>query len=531
MQKLIFYIVFVCFSVTAFETIPNESISIPMRDGTLLPADIYYRSDFTPKSCPCILVRSAAGKTSIPALSALPLVAEGYVVVIQDTRSKIDPEGKTMPCIDDGFGCRQDSFDTIEWLHKSPYSNGSIGTYGPSALGIVQLMMAPTQPIGLKAQYIQFACGSVYDHAAYPGGQFHKHQIESWFHYYANHPSVIDKVKKEKVYSHFWSQMNANSRAQKVKTPAVFLAGWYDTFLQGTLEAFQKRQKEGAEGAKGKQKLIIGPWAHFWPLDRNLGDYPVPKEGYAPPNDITPSKWFDHYLKGEENGINNVAAVQYFVMGPVDDSSIGHIWKTSEHWPPPYTPTSLYLTEDNSLRNQIPSQNALLSYVYNPENPCPTLGGRNLFIESGPKDQRPNESRDDTVIFTSEPFTSNTEITGPLKAEIYFETDCEDTDLMIRLSDVYPDGRSLLITDGAYRIGYRRTDNIANKIHRIFVDLASTSLMLAKGHSLRVAITSSNYPRYEKNLNVKNENVPPKIAHNKIHIGPNTASRLIIPVN
>ncbi len=534
MQKLLFLTVFVVYSLWSNLPQPDISVQIPMRDGTELPTDIYLPQNYEERKAPCILVRSAAGRQALPALSALPLRDAGYVVAIQDTRSKVDCEGKTMPCIDDGWGVKQDGYDTVQWLAESPYSNGSIGSYGTSALGIVQLMMAPSQPPGLKAQYIQFACANVFDYAAYPGGQFHKHQIESWFYYYANHPSVIETVKKERSYSPFWSKMNALPRSDKVTVPAVFIAGWYDTFLQGTIDAFLKRQHEGGPGAKGKQKLIIGPWSHFWPAEKKLAEYPVPENGYAPPYDLSPVKWFNYTLKGESSEIAEAPPVQYYVMGPFNEPSKGNVWKSADNWPPKASFKKWYLSASKTLSNT-PSLDSRFTYEYDPNNSIPTLGGRNLFIESGPKDQRPIESRSDIIVFASDPLPDDLEVTGSLKADLFFTTDAQDTDIIVRLTDIYPDGRSLLISDNAYRLGFHTKTPNQVEPHRVRIDLHSISMIFAKGHRIGLSVSSSNYPRFEKNLNIayneKGEPLSePKVAKNTLYVGQDHPSCLILPV-
>ncbi len=539
MRKLVLFLVFVLF-VSAELPRPDVTVNIPMRDGHEIATDLYFPDPTighnNPATTPCILVRSAAGRHALPALSALPLVQAGYVVAISDTRSSMDKEGKTMPCLDDGWGEKRDGFDTVEWLANSPYSNGKIGTFGPSALGIVQLMLAPTTPNGLKSQYIQFACGSVYHHAAFPAGQFHKHQIEGWFQYYANHPSVVSRVRNERRYSSFWSQMDALPLSSQVKVPAVFVGGWFDTFSQGTIDAFLARQNHGGEGAKGQQKLIIGPWAHFWPADKKIGDFTVPEKGYAPPHNITADKWFDYTLKGDQNGVDKVPAIQYYVMGPLDGSpSKGNVWKSADTWPPKFKLTPLYLQSDNTLSKEASRNSKTFSYVYDPSNPIPTVGGRNLFLESGPKDQSEIEKRSDIVIFNTEPLEKDLEITGRVIAQLYFATDAEDTDVSVRLSDVYPDGKSYLILDNTHRLGHLRDHFKANQPIPVNVDLHTTSIVFAKGHKIRLSVSSSNYPRFEKNLNVRMnaDGEPlgePRPAKNSLFVGGKYPSQLLLPV-
>lgn len=514
---------------------PYCTVMIPMRDGKRLATDIYLPSPEA-RGLPALLIRSPAGRTALPALSNLSLLNEGYMIAIQDTRSASDIEGKTMPCFDD----TEDGHDTIEWLSKSEFTNGKIGSIGPSALGITQLMLAPTCPEALKAQYILFACGSVYHHAAYPQGQLHKHQIESWLGYYAKDPCHTKKLRKERHYCDFWRKLNSSERAHQVRVPAIFIAGWYDTFLSGTIDAFLARQERGGVGAKGQQKLIIGPWAHFWPAVKKIGDYDIPEAGLNPPFDISPKRWFAHYLKGEKNKIDELASITYFVMGPLDGtSSKGNLWKTAQNWPVPASLVSLYLTSDNGLdEKKVEGENRGYTYLYDPSNPVPTLGGRNLFIESGPKDQRPIEAREDVIVFTSPPLEEDLEVTGFLSAKIFFSTEAHDTDLVVRLSDVYPDGKSLLISDNAVRLGSLSRDACCATLgvpQEVPIDLHATSIVFAKGHRIRLSITSSNYPRFEKNLNVAldkegNPTTCAKVAKNTVWVGLKTPSRLILPI-
>lgn len=521
--------------VSATPIAPSITVKVPMRDGVELLTDIYLPTPDA-KNLPALLIRSPAGRRAAPALAHLSLLKEGYVIAIQDTRSASDPEGKIMPCFNDG----DDGYDAVEWLAKAPYTNGKIGSIGTSALGIAQLMLAPTCPSALKAQYILFACGSVFHHAAYPQGQLHKHQIESWLGYYAKDPSHTKKLRKERHYCEFWRKLDASSRAHQVRIPALFIAGWYDTFLSGTLDAFLARQYRGGHGARGEQKLVIGPWAHFWPVVRKIGDYDIPLNGQTPPVDLSAERWFAHYLKGEDNGIEKMAPVTYYVMGPFDGTpSKGNVWKSAESWPVPATPTPFYLTADKGLsEKRVETATKVYPYTYNPHDPAPTLGGRNLFIESGPKDQRPLEGRSDVIVFTTPPLEHDVEVTGCLQAKIFFTTDAHDTDLALRLTDVYPDGRSLLISDNTVRLGSLTKDACCvtlDRPHEIDVDLHAISMVFAKGHKIRLSITSSNYPRFEKNLNIPvdeegNPKGDAKPAHNAVWVGLKTPSRLILPL-
>lgn len=515
---------------------PNFTIQIPMRDGLELPTDIYL-PDNQPHHHPCVLVRSPAGRKAFFARYYLQLVPKGYVVAIQDTRNVLDLEGKTFPYWTDGWGDLQDGYDTVEWLANSAFSNGKIGTAGVSALGITQLMMAPSAPPSLCCQHIGVAAASIYHHALFPGGQLLKDQVEGWLYRYAWDHGILNMIHGQPYYNEFWSHLNSLEVADQVKVPAVHQGGWYDIFLQGTIEAFLTRQTKGGEGAKGRQKLLIGPWTHYWPKETSLGDFVVPKEGYLPPVDLSLGHWFDIHLKGNGKAADELPPVTYYVMGPFDGTpSKGNVWKTAESWPIPHTIKPLFLRSDGKLvaQNQ-PFENDVVEYRYDPHDPVPTVGGRNLFMESGPKDQSPIETRKDMVLFTSEPLKEDLEVTGELKVKLFLSSTHEDTDIVVRLTDVYPDGRSILIADGIYRTGLQ---NCLNEIRcqepqEIEVDLWSTSMVFAKGHRIRVSVTSSNYPRYEKNHNVGvlgSHLGASEVAMNRIHMGGQYASRILLPV-
>lgn len=535
------------------ELTPDVTVMIPMRDGFLLPTDLYLPHPDA-IGLPCILIRSPSGREG-EWKSFAKIAKSGYVVAIQSTRSILDTEGKTLPFLTDGWGKLQDGYDTVAWLNKSPYTNGKIGTWGASALGITQLLMAPTQPPGLKCQYVVFAAASLYHHGLFPGGQLLKNQSENWLGLYARDTGIISHICQRPFYNDFWKQFDTVELAERIKVPAIHVGGWYDTFLQGTLTAFTSRQEKGGEGARGQQYLVIGPWTHFWPLNQNLGDFPVPEAGKKPPFDISPQRWFDYYLKGEDNGVNTLPPIIYYVMGPFDQTpSGGNIWRTAKRWPVPAILTPFYLSPDLGLQNRT-SFESILSYLHDPQNVIPTLGGRNLFLESGPKDQRPIESRDDILVFTTPPLEEEIEVTGNLTAKLFVVTDQIDTDFVVRLCDVYPDGRSLLVADGNYRLAVMcRPDMMELQkqlAHRkrwqwdpfielksvkpleIDVDLSATSLVFAKGHSIRISISSSNYPRFEKNMNVGLFGANSgsfKLAKNTIYMGKRYPSHILIPI-
>lgn len=526
-----------CLLIVVFvkaEELPSSTLlKIPMRDGKTLTADLYLPSKES-RGLPCILVRSPAGRQNPYALMHLKLLKEGYAVVIQETRSFADEEGKTLPYISDGWGDQRDGYDTVDWLAKSPYTNGKIGTVGASALGITQLMMGPTRPPGLAAQYISFATSDVFNHGLYQGGELYKHQVEEWLRLYARHPDVYKTIYSQPEYNEFWTKLNMLPLVERCCTPALHVGGWYDVFLQGTLDAYVALQERGGDGAKGQQKLVVGPWIHLWPFITSFGDFNYPANVDHPPFDFSPERWFREHLKEEKK--EPLPNVLYYVMGPFDGTpSTGNRWKIAESWPIPHTSGALYLSADRSL---LPSpkniKEGTLAYAYDPNDPVPTIGGKNLFLPSGPMDQRPIESRPDLQIFTSAPLKKDLEITGQLYAELYVTSDQEDSSFSVRLTDVYPDGKSILLSDGITRLSAARKYSPSSKPpYKITVDLGATSFVFAKGHRIRIIVSSSNYPRFEKNLNSLKrpyETNHAVVAENKLHLSKDQPSRLILPI-
>ncbi|OJU80770.1 MAG: acylase [Chlamydia sp. 32-24] len=512
-------LLFFFFNCSAIE--PSLTLFIPMRDGTQLPTDIYLPPD-KKENLPCILIRNPSGRKTEPWLQYHQLTHFGYAVAFQDTRSALDATGKTFPFLHDGWGSEQDGYDTVEWLAKHPITNGKIGTIGFSAAGITQLLMAPSAPPSLQCQYIGIAAASLYHHAIFSQGTLLKNQVEGWLNLYAKDKSVIDFVQSQPLYNEFWEKFNSLPVSHQVQVPGFIYGGWYDTFLKGTIDSFVARQKNGGSGALGKQKLLIGPWTHHWPRKTELGDFKVPNNGAMSAYDITPQRWFDYYLKGIDNGIEDLPNIVYYVMGPFDGSkSSGNVWRTAENWPIPAKKVPFYLNQLQEISDKQALKEKTYNYIHNPANPIPTLGGKNLFLESGPKDQLSIESRSDIVVFTSPPLKQDIEVTGDLSATIYFSSNLEQTDVIVRLTDVYPDGRSILIADGIHHFVKKN-----NTPQKCVIDLWPTSIVFAKGHKLRVSISSSSYPKYDNNQT----NLPNDVAENKIFVGKKYPSSITLPV-
>ena len=274
----------------------------------------------------------------------------------------------------------------------------------------------------------------------------------------------------------------------KINIPMYNVGGWYDIFLQGSIDSYTMLQTQAGPKARGNQKLMMGAFGHG-----NLsGDLKYPPDaGNLAMGDVV--RWFDYWMKGIDNGIMKEPPVRYYLMGDTfDKSAPGNEWKTASTWPPPSTTTSYYLTASHALSTTKPSAHEQLTYVYDPNDPVPSIGGGNLMMPRGPMDQRKVSTRKDVLKFETEPLKQPVEITGRVAAELAVSTDAEDTDFMVKLVDVYPSGYEALVLDQAFRMRYWHglldppSHIERNKIYPIKVDLWSTALVFNTGHKIAV---------------------------------------------
>ena len=512
-----------------------ETVMLEMRDGTKLATDFHLPSQGGPEF-PVIVARSVYGRGG-PV--ANPIVKgfndRGYAFVIQDTRGRFDSEGKDMAFADDGWGERQDGADTIAWVAKQPWCNGKIGTWGGSALGITQVMMASaTQDV--TCQSISVASSNFYGQVSYQGGVFRKNLCEGWLKA-QDSLHVVEVWHSHPFYDDFWKLHNAEDRAPKVTAPALHVGGWWDIFGQGTINNFTSRQYNGGEGAKGNQKLIMGAWIH--------GPAPKPgdlvlRDNFAFDLGAYDKRFADYWLKGDDNGVMDEPAVNYYTIGDVDDPDApGNEWRTADDWPPfPTTETPYYLGEGGALTTEPPTaEEVKVTCAYNPADPCPTHGGANLLLPAGPFDQRKVSNRPDVVKFVTEPLEKPVEITGHVKVRLFVSSDAPDTDFAAKLIDMYPDGREILMLDNIqrlkYRQGFEKPEPLEpNTVGELTIDLWSISLIFNKGHRIGLQISGSNYPRFEKNPNT-GEDFPGdelRVAHNSVYMDKGHPSALVLPV-
>lgn len=316
----------------------------------------------------------------------------------------------------------------------------------------------------------------------------------------------------------FWHSIAINRHYNKIKVPAYNVGGWYDLFLGGTLENFQRMQKEGgSEEARAGQRLLIAPWAHAL----YSGFFPEYSFGIFSSTDAIDLtglqiRYFAYNLKNENNGFDQDSPVRIFVMGE-------NRWRDEKEWPlfrAQYIPWYLHSKGDagskgGKLSPDGPGQEPQDVYLYDPRNPTPTVGGPTLLpgldvgANSGPRDQRPAEAPPDVLVYTSEPLEQPLEVTGPLTVILYATTSAPDTDFVARLCNVDPDGTSRILAEGILRARFREGTDLPRpiepgKVYEYKINLVATSNLFKQGHRIRVDVTSSSFPRFDRNPNTGN---------------------------
>lgn len=513
-----------------------EEAMVEMDDGVRLATTVYLPSGEGP--WPAILTRTPYGRESEHEWG-LRLAEYGFAFVLQDIRGCHDSEGKGAAF----FTGREDGQATLEWIAAQPWSNERVMTLGGSATGITQYVLAPGASDVLRCQWIEVATPDLYDGAVYQGGVYRETLAPGWLE------SVGSAHRIEPFMSHYlndeyWDVGQIDDYSQ-VTVPAFHTAGWYDIFARPTVQGFLGYQNEGGEGAKGAQHLIMGPWAHEL-HNPQVGELTIPSTELATYeehfNALALACLFDD--PEAQAHLDALPSVQYFTIGAIGEANApGNEWHTAETWPPPGgVDTPLYLHTGNTLSRNLPAADDVGdTFTYDPANPSPTVGGANSGLLYGSYDQREVEAREDVVVYTTPPLENPVEATGDLRAEIWITTEVPDTDIAVRLTDVYPDGRSMLVSDGIFRARYRNCPDFTceeflepGEPVQLTIDLGPHSYIFNTGHSIRISVTSSNAPRFAPNPNTGEmflgEGDTGRIAHTTILHDADHPSALVLPV-
>jgi len=459
----------------------------------------------------------------------------GYVFVVQDVRGKGRSQGFYAAFETD----IEDGYDAVEWAGTQPWSNGKVGMTGGSALGITANSAAMAAPPHLKAAYVVVAPADRLSYS-YPGGVLKEKDSIGWLRGQGISEEVLNRTRTRALDDVSWNRVSMVQNRKYIRIPIYNVGGWYDIFNGGTVENFEYLQNQGAEGARGNQKLMMGPFGH----GQLTGDLAYPGSDRLNLGGDQEIRWFDYWLKGQENGIMDEPPVQYFMMAGArkDAYSPKNRMLTSANWPPAYREVRYYPSGDNDLTTKPPTADQKkVSYRFDPEKPVATFGGANLTFERGPDDQRQVGQRQDYLRFSTPPLDKDVAISGPVKVELYAATDGPDTDFVAKLVDVYPDGYEALILDAPIRTRYRY-GRLPEEVRmmtpgapeKLVIDLWPTAITFEKGHRIALHISSSNSPRFEVNPNTGeapgSNKLKPRTATNSIYMDANHPTAVVLPV-
>lgn len=557
------------------------NVMVPMRDGVRLSTDIYMPDALGP--FPVILIRTPYNNNREPDVQdAVYFATRGYAVLIQDVRGRGDSEGEWMPFAHEA----QDGYDAQEWAGKQPWCTGKVGTSGGSYVGLTQWLPAPLRNPHLAAMAPRVGFSNLYHNWVYTGGAFQLGFNLRWgaiqMHTRTNRTQYLwlpEEVHLSRLFWHlplitgdeaagrpnefykewirhpsydaYWERLgNIEARYAEIDVPAYGFGGWYDVFLQSTLNNFKGVANQGySEKARLSQKVLIGPWIH------SLGERGTcSKTGdidFGPESTIDlrgeELRWFDFWLKGMDNGILDEPRVKVFVMG-------ANRWREADTWPIPGTRYTRYylhsrgkansLHGDGGLGTALPISEPPDSYIYDPTNPVPTLGGSTCCGEDvtpvtmGPRDQRPAEERPDVLVYTTPPLEADLEVTGPVSVTLYAASDAPDTDFTAKLVDVFPDGHAMNVAQGIIRARYRDsweqpTLLEPSRVYEYSIDLWSTSNCFLRGHQIRVEISSSNFPQFDRNPNTGNPfglDTEVRTATQRVYHDADHPSHILLPI-
>ena len=477
---------------------------IPMRDGKHLSANLYLPEGQGP--WPVLFEQRYADITGAGTRKAAAKLAEaGYVVAMVNYRGTHKSEGTWVGYRALGWGELKDGYDACEWLGTQPWSTGKVGTFGSSQAGYAQNFLAITQPPHLVAQYMVDTGLSLFHEGYRIGGTNRPARFKSLGANCRN-PEDNDRLLQEWLthpnYDDYWRDEDCSLHFDKMNVPCFTIGSWYDFMNQGSIASFQGRQFHGGENSRGKQQLIIGPWLHGR-LNKGskVGDLVYPEDAAWPEHDHM-VRWFDSWLKGKDTGVDKEPAVRYYVMGAVgEENAPGNIWRTADNFPPAASMTPMFLAAEGKLTSAKPSGGSdATSLVSDPRHPM-EIPGTGF---PGATDARAFESQSEVRTFTTDVLESPVEWTGRIRAELFVSSTAPDTDVIVRVSDVYPDGRSILIVDYPQRLRYREgLDHEVmmkpGEIAKVAFDVGWISQIFNKGHRIRVTVASTGAPLYEPN--------------------------------
>ena len=541
MRKILLFAILVFAAATTYAQILTPAVdSITMRDGKKLAADIYLPDTSGGQTYPTVLIQTPYNRLwyrfSLP-LIGTAIGTSPFAFVILDWRCFYGSAAACVTTPDRGA----DGYDAVEWIATQSWSDGQVATWGPSALGRVQYMTAKKNPPHLVCA-VPLVAGPQYSYQEYfPGGVARDEYIDQLDDLGFGMSGVLYANPHHNM---LWSYSEAtNFYPDSIQIPLLMIGGWYDHNTVVMLDFFDAIRTSSPAAVRDKHKLLMGPWVHGGHGAAYVGSDSAGQLSYpmaAGMSDSLAMRFLKYYLLGDTNGYDTLSTIINFQLGAND-------WQYIENWPQSgFAETNLYLHENMTLLDNIQAgSSAGKQITYDPRDPSPTVGGPTLRADmvQGPYDQSPTvESRGDILVFTSPELESDATVQGYPKVVLYVKSDCKDTDFAARLTDVYPDGRSMLLVDGIrrarFREGFTTSDttfmNDSSTVYQVEIELNPTSHTFLAGHRIRLDITSSNYPRFNNNMNdggamyIAGDTA---IAHNTIMCDAVYPSHLVLPLD
>ncbi|MHB0856096.1 MAG: CocE/NonD family hydrolase [Anaerolineae bacterium] len=542
-------------------------LETPMRDGVVLRGDLYRPT--TGNRFPVLLLRTYYDNQSPLYVDwAGRFARAGYAVFLQDVRGRYDSDGLWRPYIDEA----QDGYDTQEWIGRQPWCDGNIGTFGISYNGFTATLPTPLGSPYLKAVMPLTSQEDNYGHLRNRGvlelwnavnllamgrrtmasnlwrsvdieAVWRRLPLVSALDDIADRPVYRQCVEHE-TFDDTWKSYSLKGRYRNMCVPAYIVTGWYDNLLHEGFKQYQGWSTQAAtDEARGLTRLLVGPWTHY-----HLGggvDYGADLR-FGPQDTMDmPAEhlhWFDRRLRGIDTGIDSEPPLRMFVMG-------ANVWRCTYKWPLPethFTPLYLHggghansLMGDGRLDWAKPGDAPADHFAYDPSNPVPSWGGQ---IQppwlSGPRDRRSIEQRTDVLVYTSEPLQESVEVTGPVELVLHAVTSAPDTDWTAALVDVHPDGKAIVLCEGILRARFRASVETPTPVqpgvsYAYRVNLWETSNLFRVGHRIRLEVSSSNFPRFDRNLNTGHPSGMDDtmaVAEQTVYHDAQRASHLILPV-
>lgn len=569
------------YSKTEHSVSESLGVKVPMRDGVHLVVDI-----FRPAGAgkyPAVLVQTPYNRL-VFRRRAEWFAQRGYVVVNVDSRGRFDSEGDWDP-----FSAlhKTDGYDLVEWIAKQPWCTGRVGTYGASYMGWTQWWTASQAPPSLKCIVPEVAPPDHFFNAPYQHGVLvswavdwagamsgrrpnpaakgayggfaatraadykllpyielddrRKHGDTKWFDTWINQNTAAGS---------YWKAIAYQTPADyaRVRAPSLAVTGWFDANYPGTPLNYLGMKQHGATPELQRPRLVIGPWEHGFNKKLNVEGIDfgpqavIDWDGYV-------CRWFDYHLKQRDNGVVNDPPVHVFVTGRNE-------WRAASDWPLPETQWTKYYLHgggkangsagDGTLSTVAPQDEPADHYTYDPETPTPSPAFTNGHID-GPRDVRDSAKRADVLVYTTPPLEDDVEVVGPITARLFAATSARDTDWMVRLIDVYPDGRAMFLCDGVMRARHRdpQRDGAFNAerlstlepgtVYPYTIEFwRGVGNVFAKGHRIRVEISSSYYPYYLRNLNTGADNIGLETktvaAQQTVHHDRDRPSHVVLPI-